>query len=203
MFPIALRFPAAALFVAAGALATFAGYRFFRVVLGIYGFVLGALAATAIVGGEQTWFTLLIALLGGFVGALILIGAYFVGVALIGAGLGALAVHLIWSQIGSDPHAVIVILAAVLGALGALAAQRYVIIVGTAFAGASTMLLGILEMTGHPVAAAALERRDIIVVYPVPPSGAPGWLLLAWLLIGSAGVIVQVAITGKRQVESQ
>ncbi|MGH9311791.1 MAG: DUF4203 domain-containing protein [Vicinamibacterales bacterium] len=197
MFPIALRVPAAAFFVAAGALATFAGYRMFRTVLGIYGFVLGALAATAIIGAEETLYFVIAALIGGILGALILIGAYFVGVALLGAGLGALAVNLIWSQIGRDPHALIVIVAAVIGALGALALQRYVIIIGTAFAGASTMLLGILELSGHPAAAAAAERSDIIVVYPIPTVGANRWLVLAWLLLGSAGVVVQLAYTAK------
>jgi hypothetical protein len=198
MFPIALRVPAGAFFVAFGALATFAGYRLFRTVLGIYGFVLGGLAATAIVGAEQpTMYLAIAAIVGGIIGALVLIGAYFVGVALIGAGLGALAVNLIWSQMGRDPHALVVIVAAIIGALGALALQRYVIIIGTAFAGASTMLIGILELTGHPAAAAAAERSDIMIVYPIPGSGANRWLVIAWLLIGSAGLVVQLAFTAK------
>jgi hypothetical protein len=197
MFPLALRVPAAAFFVGAGALATFAGYRLFRTVLGIYGFVLGALATTAMIGAEQSLSVIAAAILGGIVGALILIGAYFVGVALIGAGLGALAVNLIWTQIGRDPHVLVVIVAAIIGALGALALQRYVIIIGTAFAGASTMLLGILELTGHPAAAAAAEHPDMIVVYPIQATGANRWLLLAWLLLGAAGVVVQLAYTAK------
>jgi hypothetical protein len=198
MFPIALRVPAAAFFVAFGALATFAGYRLFRTVLGIYGFVLGALASTAIVGAEQPLMYLAIAaIVGGIAGALILVLAYFVGVALLGAGLGALAVNLIWSQMGRDPHALVVIVAAIIGALGALALQRYVIIIGTAFAGASTMLLGVLELTGHPAAAAALERSDIMVVYPIPNAAANRWLVIAWLLLGTAGLVVQLAFTAK------
>jgi hypothetical protein len=198
MFPIALRVPAAAFFVAFGALATFAGYRLFRTVLGFYGFIVGALAATAIVGAEQqTLYLAIAAIVGGIVGALILVGAYFVGVALIGAGLGALAVNLIWSQMGRDPHALVVIVAAIIGALGALALQRYVIIIGTSYAGASTMLLGILELTGHPAAAAAAERKDIMIVYPIPGAGANRWLVIAWLLLGAAGVVVQLAFTAK------
>ena len=92
----------------------------------------------------------------------------------VGRGLGALVVHMIWTQAGREPHAFVVVVAAVLGALGALAMQRYVIILGTAFGGASTMLLGILELAGHPAAAAAAERSDVIVVYPIPPAGAEG-----------------------------
>ena len=71
---------------------------------------------------------------------------YFVGVALVGAGIGALAVHLIWSRLGTDPHAFAVILAAVAGAAAAMALQRYVIIVATAFAGAWTMLWAAIDL---------------------------------------------------------
>ena len=83
---------------------------------------------------------------------------YFVGVALVGAGIGALSVHMIWSRLGSDPHAFVVILAAVAGAAAAMALQRYVIIIATAFAGGWTMLWGamnVIDSTGDARAAAA------------------------------------------------
>jgi hypothetical protein len=38
--------------------------------------------------------------------SLILIAAYFVGVALLGAGIGALATSLIWASLGSEPSGV-------------------------------------------------------------------------------------------------
>ena len=72
---------------------------------------------------------------------------YFVGVALVGAGIGALGVHMIWSRLGSDPHAFVVILAAVAGAAAAMALQRYVIIIATAFAGGWTMLWGAMNVS--------------------------------------------------------
>jgi hypothetical protein len=100
MLPASLQTPAAAILVIGGLLACFAGYRVFRVVLGIYGFILGALLATSIVGTEQTMWTILAAIGGGLAGALILIAAYFIGVALIGAGLGAMTANLIWAGIG-------------------------------------------------------------------------------------------------------
>ena len=83
---------------------------------------------------------------------------YFVGVALVGAGIGALSVHMIWSRLGSDPHAFVVILAAVAGAAAAMALQRYVIIIATAFAGGWTMLWGamnVIDSSGYARAAAA------------------------------------------------
>ena len=97
MLPASFQMPAAIILLLGGLLSCFAGYRVFRVVLGIYGFVLGALLASSLMGTDQTVYMIVAALVGGVVGALILIGAYFVGVALIGAGFGALIVNFIWA----------------------------------------------------------------------------------------------------------
>ena len=153
MLPASLQMPAAIVLLAGGLIACFAGYRVFRIVLGIYGFILGALFASSAMGTEHTLWMVLAALLGGIVGALILIAAYFVGVALLGAGVGALAASLIWAAIGREPHALVVILFAIAGALAALALQRYVIIGATAFGGAWTVIVGGLALLGDRTAA--------------------------------------------------
>src|SRR5687767_1802680 len=121
MLPAFLQTPAAAILLVGGLLACFAGYRIFRVVLGIYGFILGALLATSIVGTEHTMWTIVASIGGGVAGALLLIAAYFVGVALIGAGLGAGVANLIWAALGGEPHVLVVIVLAIAGALAALA----------------------------------------------------------------------------------
>src|SRR5262252_4894223 len=100
MLPASLQTPAALVLLAGGIVACFAGYRVFRVVLGIYGFILGALFASSAMGTEHTMWMIGAALAGGVVGALILIAAYFVGVALVGAGIGALVASLVWSWLG-------------------------------------------------------------------------------------------------------
>ena len=93
MFPAFLQTPAAVILLLGGVLACFAGYRTFRIVLGIYGFIIGVLLATSIVGTENTLWTIVAALTGGLLGALILIAAYFIGVALIGAALNFPLMH--------------------------------------------------------------------------------------------------------------
>ncbi len=138
MFPATYQVPAAVILLGGGLLSCFVGHRLFRVVLGIYGFVAGALVASAIFGPGDPQGALLSMLIGGVVGALVLILAYFVGVALVGAALGAILIHVIWAQLGREPHPFMVIAGTVAGALGALALQRYVIIAATAFAGAWT-----------------------------------------------------------------
>jgi hypothetical protein len=197
MLPAALQTPAAIVLVAGGLLSCFAGYRVFRVVLGFFGFVLGALLVSSAMGTEHPVWMIGGAIVGGLVGALILIAAYFVGVALIGAGVGALAVNLIWAGLGREPHIVVVILFAIAGALGALALQRYVIITATAFGGAWTALVGAMALTGDRLAVEAAARNNVWLAYPMNPAPGQRWVIFAWLALGLIGVVVQLAVTAK------
>ena len=197
MLPATFQTPAAIILLLGGLLACFAGYRVFRVVLGIYGFILGALVASSFMGTEQTFWMILTWIGGGIAGALILIVAYFAGVALLGAGIGALAASLIWASLGREPGAIAVILFAIVGALGALALQRYVIIGATAFGGAWTIIVGALALTGNRIALDAAARNNVWLAYPMNPAPGNYWILLAWIALGVTGVIVQLAITAK------
>src|SRR5437763_1118563 len=99
MLPPSYELPAAILLVLGGALSCFAGYRLFRLVLGIYGFILGAMLASSTMGVTNTVGMIAAALIGGVVGAAILVFAYFLGIALVGAGLGALVAHVGWGYV--------------------------------------------------------------------------------------------------------
>ena len=199
MLPAAFQTPAALILLVGGLISCFAGYRVFRFVLGFFGFVLGALLASSVMGTEETLWMIGAAIAGGIVGSLILIAAYFVGVALIGAGVGALLVNLIWASLGREPHIVIVILFAIAGALAALALQRYVIIVSTAFGGAWTAIVGALALLGDRLAVAAAARNDVWLAYPMNPAPGQRWVIVVWLVVGLTGVIVQLSLTAKRK----
>lgn len=199
MLPPAYQLPAAVILLAGGLLACFLGYRLFRVVLAIYGFILGALFGSSLAAATNTAMLVALALIGGVVGAVVLLFAYFVGVALIGAGIGALVVNLVSTQTGGDPNPLIVIGVAVLGAIGALAFQRYVIIIGTSFGGAWTAIIGSLALMGDRAARAAARIGDVWVVSPLAPDGSPPWMLAAWLVLGAIGTIVQLGFTGKER----
>jgi hypothetical protein len=192
MLPASYQIPAAVLFLAGGVLACFLGYRVFRLVLAIYGFVLGALIATSVLAPVESSWTLVTAVIGGIAGAAILILAYFVGVAFVGAAIAALLVHLAWTRIGGEPHPLIVILACVLGALASMSVQRYVIVFGTAFAGAWTALAGVLILMGNKLARAAAAKGDVWLAYPLNPAPDQRWVLWAWLVIGVVGTLVQL-----------
>lgn len=199
MLPGSYSLPAAVLFVAGGALACFVGYRVFRLVLGIYGFVLGALIGTSVLAPTGSWLTLVVSIGGGLAGAAILILAYFVGVAFVGAALAALLVHLAWARFGTgDPHPLLVVGACIAGAFASMSLQRIVIVVGTATAGAWTLLVGVLLFAGNQAAQAAASKGEVWLAYPLNPAPDQKWVPVAWIGLAIVGMIVQFRMQGGR-----
>jgi hypothetical protein len=196
MLPVAYQLPAAVLLIVGGVVSCFLGYRLFKFVLAIFGFILGALAASSVFGPSDTTYMVMAAVGGGIAGALLLLAAYFVGVALIGAGIGALVANVIWTQIEGDPHPFVVVLFSVAGALLATWLQRYVMILGTAFAGSWTIIVGALALMGDRTALNAAAAGDIWVAYPMTPAPGQRWVPFAWIVLGVIGTLVQMFVTG-------
>jgi hypothetical protein len=73
VLPVAYQLPAAILLIVGGLVACFVGYRLFKFVLGIFGFILGALAASSIWGASDTTYMVITALVGGLVGSVLLL----------------------------------------------------------------------------------------------------------------------------------
>ena len=196
MLPASYQLLAAIVLLVGGIVACFFGYRLFRIVLAIFGFILGALAASSIFGVSDTGPMVVAAVVGGLLGAGILIAAYFVGVALIGAGLGAVAAHLLLAAGDQDPHVLAVVFMSVAGAAASMYLQRYFIIVGTGFGGAWTMIVGAMALIGDQAALAAAVNVDVWVAYPMNPAPDQEWLPIAGLVLGAIGICVQMGITG-------
>ena len=201
MLPHSYELPAAVFLVLGGALSCFAGYRLFMIVLGIYGFVLGAMLASSAMGITNTTGMILAALAGGIGGALILVFAYFMGTALLGAGIGALVVAPIgWGYVRTgDPPAAVVIVLAVIGAIAAMFLRRYVIIVATAFGGAWTVIVGGLAVAGDRGAANAAAAGNVWILYPTTPAPGQSWVPVAWVVLGLIGTGVQLGVTGRKK----
>ena len=209
MLPAAYQLPAAIVLLVGGIVACFFGYRLFRIVLAIFGFILGAFFASSIFGMSETGPMLIAALVGGLVGAGILIGAYFLGVALIGAALGATAANLIFASGDRDPHFLVVVFLSIAGATAAMYLQRYFIIVGTGFGGAWTIIVGAMAAVGDQAARAAVAANDVWVAYPMNPAPGQRWVPYVWLALGAIGTGVQLGFTagekgrvGKRKKKS-
>jgi hypothetical protein len=183
MLPHSYELPIALFLVLGGALSCFAGYRLFKITLAIYGFIFGAMFASSTMGASNTTGMIAAAIAGGLLGALILVFAYFIGIALVGAGLGALVAHVGWAYIRpGDPPALAIVILAVLGAIGAMLLQRYVIALAIADRGAER----------------ASRVGDVWILYPTSVGPGRTWVPVAWILLGVVGTAVQLGLTGKR-----
>ena len=196
MLPASYQVPAAFLLLLGGVVACFFGYRLFRLVLSLAGFGLGAFMASSVFGVTEPWTMVLGALAGGLIGAGLMIAAYFVGVALVGAGLGALVANLLFPGDGLGPGYVPLLGCSIAGAVLSMYLQRYVIIVGTAFGGAWTLIVGATALAGNQAAMAGVAATDVWVVYPLDPAPGQEWVPIAWLALGATGTIVQLGWTG-------
>ena len=196
MLPATYQVPAAILLLLGGIVACFFGYRLFRIVLAVFGFIFGAFVSSSIFGVSDTTPMLVAAVLGGLFGALLLVAAYFVAVALIGAGIGAVIANVLLAQ-GDAPAAVVwVVVFSVVGAVASMYLQRYFIIVGTAFGGAWTMLVGALTLVGQLTAPIEATGEAVWVAYLLDPVQERQWVLVAWFALAVAGTVVQLGITG-------
>jgi hypothetical protein len=196
MLPATYQIPATLVLLLSGTIACFFGHRLFRVVLALFGFIIGALAASSVVGSSSSTSMLVAAIAGGLVGAGLLTAAYFVGVALLGAALGATVANLVFALFSREPSVLMLVLFSTGGAVLSMYVQRYVIIVGTAFAGAWTLIVGGMGLAGDRLARTAAAAGTVWVAYPLDPAPGRTWVLFAWIVLGLAGCAVQLGWTG-------
>src|SRR5206468_3699384 len=199
MLPQTFELPAAIVLVLSGAVACFAGYRLFRLVLAIYGFILGAMLASSMMGITNTTGMIVAGFVGGLVGALLFTFAYYVGIGILGASMAVFLIHVFWEYSNhADPPAVAVIVASIAGAIVAMVLQRYVIIVSTAFSGAWTMIVGAMATMGSRAAERVAATNSVWILYPLNPAPGQRWIPVVWLALGLFGAAVQFGVTGRK-----
>lgn len=196
MLPASYQVPAALVLIFGGTVACFFGYRLFRIVLAIFGFIVGVLAASSLLGSGDSAPMLLAAAIGGLVGAGLFIAAYYVGVAIVGAALGVVIGSLVLTTLEREPQILVVVLFSIAGSVGAMFLQRYFIITGTAFGGAWTLIVGAMALVGDQTAMAAAASGDVWVLYPLDPAPGQEWVPVAWGGLGLIGMVVQLGWTG-------
>ena len=182
---------AAVILLAGGLAACFLGYRLFRWLLVLYGFAGGAYATSLFVGSLSPWTAALVVIVGGLAGAAVLLVLYLAAVAVAGAAVAVLVLNLSWTPADREPEAWMVILVCLVGASLAVVLQRYVIIVGTAFGGAWTALVGALALVGHP-GARAVTDGDLFQMYPLAPARGQVPFAVGWLSLGLLAALWQL-----------
>jgi hypothetical protein len=171
-----------------GILNCFFGQRVFRVLLGIIGFMAGA-ALLGAVGYDlfkgQLILVLLAAVVGGLLGALVLVVLYLAGVFVVGAQLGYLVGAAAYSAAGWKVHPAVLLIPAVLAGVLAVVLQKFIIVLATSFAGAWIVLVSAFALLeGVPVLNLA---RD--------PLAFGSIVFICWLVLGVLGVFIQYALT--------
>lgn len=180
-----------------GAALTFAGYRFFRVLMAFWGFFIGLIAggevARAILG--TGFFGNTAGIATGLIVGLIFAGlAYFLykaAIVILGASIGySLGVGFM-SAIGFNSQillwAVGVSFAVMLGLITMmLNVARTFIVLLTAAGGASALLAGVLLLLGR-IPLSDLSNGVIGVVV-----NESGFWFLAWVVLAAVGVLVQL-----------
>jgi hypothetical protein len=192
----------ALLSIGLGVVYCFFGYRFFKVILAILGFISGAYMAAAIgfnlLGREQAVLVILAGLAGGVIGAVLVVVFYFIGIFLLGAWLGSLLGILLTGGGESTLEIAIILVLALIGGVVALMLQKLMIVISTALSGSWAIVSGALQLVGGglgPVRPFQYHPN----LRALRPMGARGYvMLLCWVLIGIAGMVVQYRITTEK-----
>lgn len=132
--------------VAVGLIECFFGYRILRFLLGVLGFIAGAVVCGSM-GYELTDGSEIVSIIagiaGGLAGAFIMYTLYIVGVFAIGAALGFMTASYVFGIMNTAPVMIVLIAAAVLGGVLAAILQKPMLILATAFGGAYAAVTGV------------------------------------------------------------
>jgi hypothetical protein len=190
----------AAILVALGLALTFVGYRYFLLLLPLWGFVIGfwagAAGASQVSGGEFMVTTVSLAI-GFVIGVVCGITAYFFylfGIYILSAVLAYWLVVAVLLKIGMQPGFPVYFLGLVAAVLGVYAMFRFplqkgVIIVLSAFLGAVTLVTGALLLFGQ----IALPDLQLGFLRPILEQEVV-WMVI-WLGLMIAGAIFQFVTT--------
>jgi len=177
----------------------FFGYRIFKIILAIFGFAIGAPLSASIAygasGGEEI-IVIIAAIIGGIVCAGLMVFLYFIGVFLLGAGIGCLLGIIFAQAVSFYPPPVFLLIIAVIGGILTLVFQKLMIIITTSFGGSWSIVTGIFYFSGrefNPIW--YFQDLDRLKYY-----GNQFYImLLLWIIIGLAGVLVQYILTWRKK----
>jgi hypothetical protein len=182
-----------------GLLNCFYGYRVFRFLLGVWGFIGGVTLGVWLMRGIEVGplGQLLGALIAGILGVFIVTFLYILGVFLFGAGFGLLVASLLFQSWPAVPQWPVAIILCVLGGVAAVALQSPLIKLLTAFSGAWIVIASAaFLLTGQSLN--GLPPRSVVSSF---------WIMViygAWLLLGALGLSAQMQIARRRRtVEEQ
>jgi len=193
--------------IALGAAFCFAGFRWFLLLLPVWGLFVGFMtgaSAVALLLGEGFLGTALgigVGLVLAVVFALLSWFYWWGAVAVIAGTLGYALAHAVMEAIGFQADgflaAIISIVVGIVIGFGALAvnAPKYVAIILTAIAGASWLVVGVALLPGW-VGTGELASGPLVALY----REGIVWII-AWGVVAAAGIIAQLQMTRRWEAE--
>jgi hypothetical protein len=185
----------AAIAVAAGLVECFFGYRIFRFILGVAGFVAAAVFFGSLgyeLSGGSEPVSIIAGLAGGVLGACLFYYLYIIGVFFLGAILGFTIAMYVFSLMSMDVIPAVLYGAAIIS--GALAAvfQKPMLIIATAFGGSFAAVTGgayILYRNFYPLDPGFLGNLEEDQLYR---------MAMIWFALGVFGLVVQLMILPRK-----
>jgi len=183
--------------IASGVITCFWGYRLFKVVLGVTGFVTGgALAWTVLTAaGYGQMVTIAGTLLAALLGGLAMFSLFFAGVFLFGCAMGLLMAVVILSALGGELNVVAVSIFSLVNGLVTLWFRKVLVVASTALTGAWSVVSGVAYFAGDLDLVGALAEPGLLRTQ----GGLYYAVLALWFLIGISGIAVQMRAQRKRK----
>jgi hypothetical protein len=185
-----------------GVIVCFWGYRIFKVVLGIAGFIAGA-ALFYHFGAHYTAnmiVLVILAIFGGMIGASLSVAFYYIGLFLLGALAGWQIGFLISAAINIEFIILVPIIAAMIAGIIACFIQRPIIIISTALIGAWSVVTGGFYFFGTGIIPTDLFRDPFMLIESLRETNPV--VILAWIALSIAGMIFQFS-TGRRRIAGE
>ncbi len=185
-----------------GAVCCFWGYRAFRVVLGIIGFMLGVYLAASLVAHFTGGFgiiAIIAGIVGGMIGASLVMFLYYVGVFILGMLGGWALGALLAGPASLGISLVIPALVAIAGGVLAIIFQRFIIIVSTALLGSWGVVSGVFYFLNSGIVPMDIFNgpSDLLPVHGVMRSA----MLLCWLVLALVGIVFQFSSSKRKKVK--
>lgn len=173
--------------VIVGLIECFFGYRIFKFIIGFTGFVFGGVLAgmAGYAVSEEALVALIAGLVGGIIGAAMMLLFYYIGIFLTGALIGGLMGTVLSTAFYDSPEPIVIILLALLAGILALVLQKLMIILSTSFTGSFIAVGGIGMLV--------MGMTEFYEIDSLLRSGTEAGfaVMIGSVILGIAGVIVQ------------
>jgi hypothetical protein len=174
--------------IAFGIINCFFGYLHFRLLLAVWGFLLGGSLGVSMTAQAAPLATLVAGIFGAVLGALLIYLLFRIGVFLAGAAFGYLLTAALLSTAGvTDSPMLLAGGGALLFGLLALMLNPLFIILVTAFSGASAILTGVALILDSERLLAAFSARQLAPAF----QEVPAVVGVFWLILALTGVVTQ------------